>query len=164
MRRIAVVGSGGAGKTTFAHELGRRTGIPVVSLDEFYWRPGWCRPDRRFWRKRQEQLLSRDAWIVDGNYWSTLDIRLSRADTVIILDQPRWVCLMRVLRRNCWYYGKALQAAPGLPRTTLLGLPALPVVLFSPAPATSVRLDRYALDQVILLWSNRNTHRFLAAM
>ncbi|WP_139235278.1 P-loop NTPase family protein [Actinopolyspora lacussalsi] len=46
MRRIAVVGSGGARKTTFARELGRRTGIAVVNLDEFYWRPGWRRPDR----------------------------------------------------------------------------------------------------------------------
>jgi hypothetical protein len=40
-----------------------------------------------------------DRWIMDGNYSGSLDIRLERADTVIILVFSRWRCLVRVLRR-----------------------------------------------------------------
>ena len=41
MRRVLVIGCGGAGKSTFARELGARTGLPVVHLDRLYWKPGW---------------------------------------------------------------------------------------------------------------------------
>jgi adenylate kinase family enzyme len=41
MRRVMVVGSGGAGKSTFAGALGAHTGLPVTHLDWHFWRPGW---------------------------------------------------------------------------------------------------------------------------
>lgn len=111
MRRVAVVGSSGAGKTTFARTLGHRQGIPVLSLDEHYWQPGWQRPDRQRWREHQTALLDGHAsWIADGNYWSSLDIRLARADTVIVLDMPRWRCLAQALWRNVRHRGQPLQA------------------------------------------------------
>ena len=43
MRRALVIGSGGAGKSTLARELGARAGLPVVHLDRLYWRPGWTK-------------------------------------------------------------------------------------------------------------------------
>ncbi len=57
MRRIVVVGSSGAGKTTFSRALGRRLDIPVICLDQHYWRPGWQRPPRQQWRQDQAALL-----------------------------------------------------------------------------------------------------------
>ncbi|MFI6132271.1 hypothetical protein [Micromonospora sp. NPDC051141] len=41
MRRILVVGSSGAGKSTVAGELARRLDLPLIHLDRHYWRPGW---------------------------------------------------------------------------------------------------------------------------
>ncbi len=41
MQRVAVVGCGGAGKSTLATALGRLTGLRVVHLDRHYWQPGW---------------------------------------------------------------------------------------------------------------------------
>ena len=78
MQRIAVVGPGGAGKTTFARELGRRTGIPVVHLDRHYWRPGWTPTPADEWRAQQARLLAGERWIVDGNYGASFDVRFAR--------------------------------------------------------------------------------------
>ncbi|SDJ98831.1 Adenylate kinase [Actinopolyspora mzabensis] len=136
----------------------------MVSLDEFYWRPGWRRPDRQWWRGRQKQLLAGQSWIADGNYWSTLDIRLSRADTVIVLDRPRRVCLLRVLWRNCRYHGQAAQAE-GCPERISWGF--LSYLWSFPRqhrPRLLAEIDRHAPTRVIRLRSNRDTRRFLAAM
>ena len=45
-------------------------------------------------------MLAADEWIADGNYHDTLDLRVARADTVIVLDMPWWLCSMRALRRS----------------------------------------------------------------
>ncbi|MFC7344504.1 DNA topology modulation protein FlaR [Saccharopolyspora griseoalba] len=114
-RRIAVVGSSGAGKSTLARKLGQQLELPVLSLDRYYWQPGWQRPPRQQWRCDQAAMLdAHPSWIADGNYWSTLDLRLHRADTVIVVDLPRRVCLARALRRLLQHRGRAIQA-PGCP-------------------------------------------------
>ena len=93
MRRVAIIGSSGAGKSTLARRLGERTGLPVVHLDEHFWRPGWVETSRGEWRAVQTALCAQDAWIMDGNYSGTLDVRLARADTVVFLDLPRRVTI-----------------------------------------------------------------------
>jgi adenylate kinase family enzyme len=63
------------------------------------------------WRTRQAELLAGDAWIVDGNYGGTFDVRFARADTVIVLALPRWRCVTRALRRSLQHRGREVQAA-----------------------------------------------------
>jgi adenylate kinase family enzyme len=87
MRRVAVVGSGGAGKSAFSEELGRRTGLPVIHLDRHYWKPGWVETPPDEWGALQSGLLTGADWIVDGNYRGTFDICFERADTVIPVCQ-----------------------------------------------------------------------------
>ncbi|WCO65495.1 hypothetical protein PO878_13410 [Iamia majanohamensis] len=99
-RRVVVTGLAGAGKSTFALALAERTGLPVVHLDLSFWTPGWVAPSEAEWREVQRQALAGDAWIADGNYSETLDLRLERADTVVILDTPWWRCSLRALRRG----------------------------------------------------------------
>jgi adenylate kinase family enzyme len=111
MQRIAVVGSGGAGKSTFARELGLRTEIAVIHLDLHYWKPGWVETPAEEWRTLQINLLAGDSWIADGNFGGTLDVRLARADTVIVLALPALQCLVGVLRRFLLHYGRDVQAA-----------------------------------------------------
>jgi adenylate kinase family enzyme len=111
MRRIAVVGPGGAGKSTFAHELGRRTGLPVVHLDRHYWNRGWVPTPPAAWAALQADLLAGERWIADGNYGATFDLRFARADTVIVLAPPRVRCVAGVLRRWARHHGRDLQAA-----------------------------------------------------
>jgi adenylate kinase family enzyme len=90
----------GSGKSTFARQLATRTGLPVLHLDVEYWKPGWERPSDEEWRERQRTLLAGDEWIIDGNYKETLDLRLERAQTVIFLDTPWWLCAGRAFLRG----------------------------------------------------------------
>jgi adenylate kinase family enzyme len=99
-RRVLVDGMMGSGKSTFARELAARTGLPVIHLDVHYWQPGWVRPSDDEWRERQRALLGGDAWIIDGNYNETLALRLERADTVVVLDTPWWLCARRAFVRG----------------------------------------------------------------
>lgn len=106
VRRIAIIGSGGSGKSVLARHLGDRLGLPVIHLDHYFWRPGWVETPLPEWRDRQAQLLATDKWIVDGNHQPTMDVRLRRADTVILVDEPRRVCLWRAVRRSIAYRGR----------------------------------------------------------
>jgi adenylate kinase family enzyme len=99
VRRVVVLGCSGSGKSTFALQLGERLGLPVVHLDVLYWRPGWQKPDTASFRARTKAAIAGDAWISEGNYRQTFDLRLPRADAVVILETPRWLRIMRVLRR-----------------------------------------------------------------
>jgi adenylate kinase family enzyme len=103
MRKILVIGSGGAGKSTFSRRLGRILDLEVVHLDALYWKPGWVETPKPEWRRTVEDLVSRDSWIIDGNYSGTLDIRFEACDTAIFLDVPRAVCAWRLLKRKALY-------------------------------------------------------------
>ena len=99
-RRVIVTGLAGSGKSTLSVALGARTGLPVIHLDLAFWKPGWVEPSEDEWREKQRVVLAGDAWIADGNYHETLDLRLERADTVVFLDMPWWRCAGRALLRG----------------------------------------------------------------
>lgn len=99
MRRVLVIGSPGAGKSTLAAELAVKTGLPLIHLDQQYWQSGWVEPPKDEWRRRVTELIAGNSWIIDGNYGGTLELRLARADTVIVLEFRPWICLWRILRR-----------------------------------------------------------------
>ena len=98
MRRVLVIGCSGAGKSTFSKALAAETGLPLISLDAEYWRPGWTQPPRAAWRSNVAELCARDVWLMDGTFDSSLDLRLPRADTVVWYKLPRWRCLVRVAK------------------------------------------------------------------
>jgi adenylate kinase family enzyme len=99
-RRVIVTGLARSGKSTFSLALAARTGLPVIHLDLHFWQPGWVAPPETAWRQKQCGVLAGDAWIADGNYHETLDLRLERADTVVFLDMPWWFCAGRAFRRG----------------------------------------------------------------
>ena len=122
MRKVLVIGSGGAGKTALALQVGEITGLPVVHLDRLYWEPGWTVPDRDVWHQRLQDAMSRDEWILDGNYSATIDIRLAEADTVLFLDFPPLICIRRVVKRYMRHRGEARpDMAPGCEERLTLG-------------------------------------------
>jgi adenylate kinase family enzyme len=99
-RRVIVTGMAGSGKSTFSLALAAKTGLPVIHLDLHFWKPGWVAPPETEWREKQCGVLAGDAWIADGNYRDTLDLRLERADTVVFLDLPWWLCAGRAFLRG----------------------------------------------------------------
>jgi adenylate kinase family enzyme len=99
-RRVVVTGMTGSGKSTFSRALSSKTGLPLIPLDVHYWKPGWVKPSEEEWREKQRSLLAGDAWIADGNYHETLELRLERAETVVVLDTPWWICASRAFARG----------------------------------------------------------------
>ncbi len=103
MKRILIIGSGGAGKSTSAKRLGEILNIEVFHLDKLYWQPNWIEPPKDEWQKTVEEIIKRDSWIMDGNFGGTMEMRLQACDTAILLDFPPAVCLYRVLKRRLKY-------------------------------------------------------------
>jgi Adenylate kinase and related kinases len=106
MKRVLIIGSSGAGKSTLARRLGEKTGLEIIHLDKIYWKPGWVEPSEDEWKRTLEKAVSGDEWIMDGNFGSSLDIRIAACDTVIFLDMPRALCIYRVLKRVASSYGR----------------------------------------------------------
>jgi adenylate kinase family enzyme len=100
VQRIAIIGPGGAGKSTLARALGAKLDLPVIHLDRLFWLPGWVEPDREEWAALNRELVQGDRWIIDGNYGGTMEIRLAAADTVVFLDLPPLLCMWRTIRRR----------------------------------------------------------------
>lgn len=107
MQRVLVIGSPGAGKSTLSHALAARTGLPLYHMDKIHWLPDWIERDRAEAMTEVEQVLDQARWIIDGNYGSSLPIRIKRADTVVWLDYPTHVCLGRALKRWWHYRGRS---------------------------------------------------------
>jgi adenylate kinase family enzyme len=99
MKRVAVLGPAGAGKSRLARSVARRTGIPVVHLDLLFWRRGWTKAPRVEARRDLAAAIDGERWILDGNFLDEGVQRFARADTVILLDFSRSRCLWRVLVR-----------------------------------------------------------------
>lgn len=100
MKKIIVIGCPGSGKSTFARALHDRTGLPLYHLDMLYWNADKTTVDRRTFMERLSAVLARDAWILDGNYGSTMELRMAACDTVFFLDYPLAVCLDGIEKRR----------------------------------------------------------------
>ena len=105
MDRIAIIGCGGSGKTVLAGRLAAVLGSTITNLDALYYDDGWNPIPMDRFADLQRELVSAERWIIEGNYASTLPIRLARADTVIFLDLPARSCLWGIARRRWRYRG-----------------------------------------------------------
>lgn len=103
MRRILIIGNSGAGKSTLARRLGEKLSLPVVHLDVLFWKPGWIESDDDEFRARIAEALSGDAWVCEGDFRGSWDLRMPLADTIVWIDQPPWLCLARAIWRLMKY-------------------------------------------------------------
>lgn len=93
MKKIMVIGCPGSGKSTFSRKLHEMTGIPLFHLDMMYWNLDRTTVDKEVFLERLSNTITKSEWLIDGNYGSTMELRLQACDTVIFLDYPLDVCL-----------------------------------------------------------------------
>ena len=100
MQKVIVIGCPGAGKSTFARALAAKTGLPLYHLDLFFWREDKTTVPRAEFLRHLHHVLREDAWIIDGNYGSTMELRMAACDTVFFLDYSTDLCLESVRARR----------------------------------------------------------------
>lgn len=100
MRRVIVIGCPGSGKSTFSKVLHTVTDIPLYHLDMMYWNADKTTVEKSIFLERLDEVLKKDSWIIDGNYASTMERRMSVCDTVIFLDYPTEICLAGLRERR----------------------------------------------------------------
>ena len=112
MTRILVIGSNGAGKSTFARCLAEKTGLPLIHLDQIHWRGHWERRSAEEFEAIVFSEARKSGWIIDGNNISSLYQRLPLADTVFWFEFSPIICFFNILKRGCRYYGKVRPDMP----------------------------------------------------
>lgn len=100
MKKVMIIGCPGSGKSTFARSLTAKTGLPLYYLDMMYWNPDRTIKPKEEFRAALRETVALPEWIIDGNYGSTLELRLEACDTVIFLDYPLEVCISGVEERR----------------------------------------------------------------
>ena len=106
MKRIAIIGSPGAGKSYLSRTLADLLGLPLYHLDQMFWQEGWVEKGRAALMTELEPILLQEKWIIDGMYRNTLDLRLHYADTLIYLDYSYIRCLWGVIKRTVTSLGR----------------------------------------------------------
>ena len=100
MKRVIIIGCPGSGKSTFARKLQSVTGLPLHHLDLIYWKSDRSIVPREEFLEKLHQIMAQEQWIIDGNYASTMEMRMQVCDTVIFLDYPPELCLAGAQERK----------------------------------------------------------------
>ena len=112
MERVLVIGSNGAGKTTFSEKLSQKTGLPLVHIDKIYWRGCWEVTPRDTFETAVLAEAKKERWIIEGNNIRSLSQRLPYADTVFWFEFPPVVCTLHIIKRAIKYRNKARPDMP----------------------------------------------------
>jgi adenylate kinase family enzyme len=100
MKKVAIFGNTGGGKSTLARRLSELTRLPLHALDRIQYRKGGGKVPHDEYLKAHAQLIGADAWIIDG-YGCTASSweRFAAADTLIHVDLPLVVHYFWVTKR-----------------------------------------------------------------
>ncbi|MBE7043787.1 MAG: adenylate kinase [Ruminococcaceae bacterium] len=100
MKKAIIIGCPGSGKSTFGRRLKQITGLPLYHLDMMYWNEDRTTVSKEVFLNRLKAVMNQPSWIIDGNYGSTMEMRMKECDTVFFLDYPTDVCIEGIEARK----------------------------------------------------------------
>jgi len=101
MKRVSIVGAPGAGKSTFARALAKKTKIPLIPLDFYFHQKEYdYENNTQAWLGKMAELAAGDSWIIEGNYGTSYEQRIPKSDTLIFLDVASWVSIWSIVKRR----------------------------------------------------------------
>lgn len=162
MQKVAIVGCGGSGKSHVARQLGAALAVPVTHLDAVYFDDEWNALPMEKFAAAQRALVSEPRWVIDGNYNSTLAIRLEACDTVVFMDVSTaaalWGIFSRQLRHGAGHKGNGVHN-----RITWSVVKYVAAYRRKMRPRVLAKIEEYAANHadVVLLTSRRRTRRWL---
>jgi adenylate kinase family enzyme len=163
MEKIVIIGSPGAGKSTFAKKLGSILKIKVFHLDRIFWQSGWNEIPRKTRIDILQRIVQKKRWIIEGTYLKSSEPRLDAADTIIFLDIPPLLCLQYIIKRHRKYHGRPRRDIPkGC--TDKLDLRRILKVLAFPFRGRRIlkeKLRNYKSKRIIWLCSPEEVEDFL---
>ena len=98
--KVIVIGCPGAGKSTFSRKLHIATEIDLYHLDSIYWNSDCTHISREELIEKQKEILKNNRYIIDGNFKSTLELRIKEADVVFLFDLPTQICIEGARKRK----------------------------------------------------------------
>jgi putative MATE family efflux protein len=162
LRRIAILGGAGAGKSTLARRLGAALGLPVVHLDRLAYGAGWAPREADALRADLARALEPGAWIVEGVYGEASALTLPVADLVVWLDQPVWLRLFRTWRKTVTHRGRPRADRPdGCEERFGWRYVSMVFSFGAWSPDLAARLDRVAGGCVLALHGDAQCADFL---
>ena len=160
MKRIMVIGCPGSGKSTFSKALHKITDIPLYHLDMMYWNADRTTVDKAVFIEKLSGTIPKSQWIIDGNYGSTIELRLQACDTVIFLDYPVDVCLSGIRERR----GKARTDMPWIEKSDEEDAEFIEFIKnynSKNRPEVMALLDKYSDREVYIFKSRNEADEFL---
>ena len=97
--KVIILGCSGSGKSTFARKLQEKTGLPLIHLDNIWWKADRTHISRDEFDRRLEEILAGEKWIIDGDYSRTYEVRFRACDTVFFLDFDEKQCMAGITDR-----------------------------------------------------------------
>ncbi|UKY49898.1 topology modulation protein [Streptomyces inhibens] len=162
MKKVAIVGCGGSGKSDLARKLAKILDAPVTHLDSAFYDDEWNALPMEKFAEVQRGLVAQPTWIIDGNYNSTLQIRLEACDTVVLMDVSTpaalWGIFSRQIRHGAGHKGNGVHN-----RITWGVIKYVATYRRKMRPRVMTKIEEFAAGhtEVVLLTSRRHTRRWL---
>ena len=161
MKKIIILGCSGSGKSTLAFQLQEITGLPLIHLDNVWWKPDRTHISRDEFDRKLAAILAGESWIIDGDYSRTYETRFQACDTVIFLDFNEEDCMKGITER----VGKA---RPDIPWTEQALDPELVEQVRNHRETARPRvyelIEKYPEKQVIILKDRKEAEAWLSAL